>query len=474
MRSTPNTSPTNWPITLSGVPNIGMSLESGPAIVFTGTGLLAVPLSKESPMSIKAYKYRIYANTTTTNKLQWVLDRCQELYNAGLQERRDAYEMAVKRHPGYYDEETRKQLTREHAIGYYEQKRELVAIKELRQEYQEIASHVLQDVILRLKRAYDNFFRRRVQHGEQPGYPRFQGRNHYDSFCYPDGAGWELETQERPTNKKGMVRINLHLSKIGIVKLHLHREMEGTIKTLTIKREGEHWYAIFSCEIGKPEPLPVSYEEVGIDLGVTHFAALSNGECIDHPRYFRQTEKKLAKAQQAKDRKKKGSHRQKKAARTVAKLHRKIANQRRDFQHKASRKLVNRYQVIVFEDLQVKNLTKAPAPKQDEETGKFLPNGRASKAGLNKSILDAGWSTFTAMVSVKAAWAGRTVIFVDSSRTSQICPTCGTVRKKTLDERWHSCECGCELDRDTASAKVILDLGRKTLSVGTRPTSATA
>ncbi len=424
-------------------------------------------------MSIRAYKYRIYANKHTTEKLQWVLDRCRELYNAGLQERRDAYEMGVKRHPNYYDDEARKQLTREHAVGYYEQKRELVDTKELRPEYQEIASHVLQDVILRLKRAYDDFFRR-VHNGEQPGYPRFQGKNRYDSFCYPDGAGWKLDAKERPADKKGIVPINLKLTKIGTVKLHLHRNMTGTIKTLTIKREGEHFYAVFTCEIGKPEPLPTSYEDVGIDLGVTHFAALSNGEFIEHPRYFRKAEKQLAKAQQALSRKKKGSHRRKKAVQQVARRHRKIANQRKDFQHKASRKLVNQYQVIVFEDLKTANLTKRPKAKQDEETGQYLPNGASAKAGLNKSILDAGWSTFTEMLSVKAAWAGRTVIFVDPSKTSQICPNCETICKKTLEERWHSCECGCELDRDTASAKVILDLGRKQLSVGTRPTSATA
>ncbi len=423
-------------------------------------------------MSIKAFKYRIYANKSTTEKLQWILDRCRELYNAGLQERRDAYELGVRRHPGYYDEETRKHLTREHAVGYYEQKRELVEIKEERPEYQEIASHVLQDVIMRLKRAYDDFFRR-VQNGEQPGYPRFQGKNRYDSFCYPDGAGWKLEAKERPANKKGIVRVNLKLTKIGTVKLHLHRNIEGAIKPLTIKREGEHWYAIFTCEIGQTEPLPVSYEDVGIDLGVTHFAALSNGEFIDHPRYLRKAEKKLAKAQQAISRKKRGSHRRKKAVQQVANCHRKIANQRKDFQHKAARNLVNQYQVIVLEDLKTANLTKRPRPKQDEN-GQYVPNGAAAKAGINKSILDAGWSTFTAMVSVKAAWAGRTVIFVDPSKTSQICPKCGAVRKKTLEERWHSCPCGCELDRDTASAKVILDLGRKALSVGTRPTRETA
>src|SRR5437868_4969250 len=175
-------------------------------------------------MSIKAYKYRISASEQTTEKLQWVLDRCRELYNAGLQERRDAYERGVRRHPGYYDEETRKQLAHEHAVGYYEQKRELVDLKELRPEYQEIASHVLQDVIMRLKRAYDNFFRR-VQNGEQPGYPRFQRRKRYDSFCYPDGAGWKLDAKERPADKKGMVRVNLRLTKIGTVKLHLHRKI---------------------------------------------------------------------------------------------------------------------------------------------------------------------------------------------------------------------------------------------------------
>jgi len=249
-------------------------------------------------MSIKAYKYRIYANKPTTDKLYGVLNLCRELYNAGLQERCDAYEIMVKRHPNYYDEEIRKQLTKEHAISVYEQKRDLVEIKEIRPEYQEIASHVLQDVIFRLEGAFRAFFRR-VKNGEKSGYPRFQGRTRYDSFTYPDGAGWKLDAKEPPAGKKGMVSVNLRLTNIGTVKLHLHRDMAGTIKTLTIKREGEHWDAVFTCEIGEPEPLPVSYEDVGIDLGVTHFGALSNGDFIDHQRYFRKAEKKLKKLQEA-------------------------------------------------------------------------------------------------------------------------------------------------------------------------------
>ena len=223
-----------------------------------------------------------------------------------------------------------------------------------------------------------------------------------------------------------------------------------------------------------PEFLPTSSEDVGIDLGVTHFAALSNGEFLENPRHYRRAEKKLKKLQESLSGKKRGSHRRAKAVKCVAKSHRKVRNQRTDFAHKASRKLVNRYQVIVFEDLPTANLVKRPGPKQDEETGQYLPNGAAAKAGLNKSITDAGWSQFVEMCTYKAAYAGRTLLKVNPNYTSQICPNCGAVRKKTLDERWHSCACGCELDRDTASAKVVLDVGRKQLSVGTRPTRATA
>jgi putative transposase len=425
-------------------------------------------------MSIKTYKYRIYANKATTDNLYGVLNLCRELYNAGLQERRDAYETCVKRHPNYYDEPTRKQLAKEHAISIYEQKRDLVEIKEvLRPEYQDIASHVLQDVLFRLEKAYKRFFQR-VKNGENPGYPRFQGRYRYTSFTYPDGAGWKLDAVTRPADTQGMVRVNLRLRKIGTVKLHLHRDMAGTIKTLTIKREGEDWYACFTCEIGKPEALDVRYEDVGIDLGVTHLAALSNREFIDNPRHYRKAEKHLKKVQEALSRKKRGSHRRKKAVQAVAKAHRRIRNQRQDFLHKQSRLLVNRFQVIAFEDIQVANLLKRPKPKQDEETGQYLPNGAAAKAGLNKSISDAGWSQFVQLCIYKAAWAGRTLVQVDPRYTSQICSGCGAVVKKELDERWHSCECGCELDRDTNASINILRAAYQQLSVGTRPTRATA
>ncbi len=379
----------------------------------------------------KAYKFRLYPKKNVEKKLYFVLNRCRELYNAALSERRDAYKYTGK------------------SITYYDQQNDLPEIKhETREEYKDIAAHVLQDVLRRLDRAFQNFFHREAL-GQTPGYPRFQGRNRYDSFTYPDGAGWKFDGQY------------LHLSKIGSIKVKLHRPIEGTIKTVTIKREVDQWYVCFSCEVAEPEKLPLSYEDVGIDLGVTHLATLSNGEMIEHPRYYRKAKKTLERRQQALSCKKRGSHRRDKARKLVAKAHRKIRNQRKDFLHKQSKKLIERYQVIVFEDIKPGNLTRRPKPKQDEATEQYLPNGASAKGGLNKSILDAGWGTFVSMCSNKAAWAGRTLIKVNPHYTSQVCSQCGTVRKKDLSERWHSCECGAELDRDVNAALNILRLGRR-------------
>ncbi len=156
----------------------------------------------------------------------------------------------------------------------------------------------------------------------------------------------------------------------------------------------------------------------------------------------------------------------------VGKAHRKIARQRRDFLQKESRKLITRYQVLVFEDIKTLNLTRKPKPKQDEN-GTYLPNGAGASGGLNKSILDAGWGTFVSMCSYKAACAGRTLIKVSPHFTSQICSQCGTVRKKDLSERWHSCDCGADLDRDVNAAVNILARGKQQLA-GKRPTRVTA
>lgn len=379
-------------------------------------------------MSKQAYKFRLYPTRKQAQALQWTLDHARELYNAALQERRDAYRMAGK------------------SISYYDQAKQLPEIKAIREEYQAIHSQVLQDVLRRVDKAFDHFFRR-VKQGQAPGYPRFQSKNRYDSFTYPQ-TGFSLTHDNR-----------VSLSKIGSLKVKLHREIQGTIKTCTIKREGDGWYVIFACEV-EQEKLLISAEAVGIDLGLLHFATLSDGSTIENPRHYRQAEKHLERLQQALSRKKRGSQRRQKAVKQVARAHRKVANQRRDFLHKASRQLVNRYGLIVFEALRPANMSKRPKPKQAAD-GTYLPNGAAAKSGLNKSIQDAGWGQFQQFCVYKAERAGRTVLFVNPRYTSQICSGCGAIRKKTLEERWHSCQCGTELDRDHNSALTILALGRR-------------
>jgi putative transposase len=375
----------------------------------------------------KAFKYRLSPTRKQAQALQWTLDRCRELYNASLQERRDAYRMAGKH------------------ITYYDQANQLPEIKGIREEYQDIHSQVLQDVLRKADKAFKAFFAR-CKRGDTPGYPRYKGDHQFDSFTYPQG-GYSLTLDNR-----------VCLSKIGSIKVKLHREIKGTIKTCTVKREGDCWYVVFACET-EQEPLEACDNAVGIDLGLLHFATLSNGSTIENPRFFRKDEKKLAKLQQALAHTKRGSHRRKKAVQHVAKAQRKVRNRRADFLHKQSRKLVNTYGLIVFEELQPSNMSKRAKPKQDE-SGKYLPNGGSAKSGLNKSIVDAGCGQFVQFCSYKAANAGRTVIQVNPTYTSQLCSGCGTVKKKDLSERWHRCECGTELDRDHNAALNILRLGR--------------
>ncbi len=385
-------------------------------------------------ISLKAYKYRLYPSKKQAEKLQWTLDRVRELYNASLQERRDAYEIPVKHHPSFYDEETRTQLTKAHAISYEQQASQLPDIKALREEYQEIHSQVLQDTLRRVKKAFDGFFRR-VKEGKTPGFPRFKGRDHFDSFCYPQ-SGFSLTQDNR-----------ICLSKIGTLKVKMPkgkkaRPMRGCQKTCTIKREGERWYVIIVCERAPEVVYHPSEEAVGIDLGLLHFATLSDGRTIEHPHYLRAAQEHLAKAQRAIARTKRGSHRRRKAGKLIGKIHRTVRNQRTDFLHKEARKLVNNYQTIVCEKLAPANMSRRPKPKKDEKTGQYLPNGAAAKAGLNASIRDAGWAQFVQHCQNKAEEAGSRVLLVSPKYTSQICSGCGIIKPKTLEQRWHSCPCG--------------------------------
>jgi putative transposase len=318
----------------------------------------------------------------------------------------------------------------------------------VRPELETLHSQVLQDVLKRVQKAFDGFFRR-LHTKVKAGYPRFAGHNRYDSFTYPQG-GWSLRNHK------------LTLSKIGTIKLKLHREVIGKVKTCTIKREGSHWYVCFSVESEITPPAHTG-EAIGIDVGLENFANFSNGEQVTNPRYFRKAEKHLAKVQKRLAKEPKTSPKRKKLRKRVSNAFRRVKNQRQNFLHQTSARLVKLFSLIVVEKLQVSNLSKRPKPVQ-AENGAYLPNGASAKSGLNKSIADAGWSIFTNQLAYKVAYTGSRLVKVDPKHTSQICPQCGAVAAKSLYIRWHSCPCGCEMHRDIAAAKVILRRGLTSLS----------
>jgi putative transposase len=380
----------------------------------------------------KTFKYKLMPTPQQEQALEIVLWRCRELYNAGLQERHNAWE---KCHV---------------SVNFTWQSAELTEIKEVRPEYRDIDAQVLQDVLHRLDKAFAAFFRR-VKAGEQPGYPCFQGRNRYNSFTYPqlgEHGGARLE---------GKI---LSLAKIGRIPLWLHRPLQGTPKTVTIIREADGWYAAVSCADVLAQPLPCTGQETGIDVGLRVFLITAEGDIIENPRHYRKAERELKKAQRRVSRRKKGSKRRRKAVQALTKRHQKVKRQRTDFHHKTALQLVRAYDTIYLEDLQVANMSKRPAPKSDGQGG-YLHNGASHKAGLNKSIQDAGWAQFRTILEGKAVWAGRRVVAVPAHYTSQDCSGCGTRVEKSLSVRTHVCpSCGLILDRDENAARNILWLGQ--------------
>ncbi len=359
-----------------------------------------------------SYKYRIYPTKKQALILADTLESCRRLYNCALEQRKIAYrQFGVP-------------------LGYVQQAGELQEIKEYYPEYRQIHSQVLQNVLKRADTSLQNFFRR-VKTGDKPGYPRYKGYGWYDSLTYPQ-SGFSLSD-----TSKGNQRVKL--SKVGEVRIRLHRAISGKIKTCTIKRELNSWYVCLACEV-EPEGLPKTYQDVGIDVGIEKFAALSDGKTITNPQYLRHSEDKLKYEQRKLSRKKKGSNSRKKQKQRLARVHQKIKYQRNDFLHKESYKLVNNYDIIVFEELQIKNMIK--------------------NHHLAKSISDVSWNKFSQYTTYKAASAGKEVILVNPRNTSQMCSHCGNKVAKSLAVRTHNCPtCGLILDRDINAAINILRLG---------------
>ncbi len=362
----------------------------------------------------KSFQFRLHPTKAQAKLLQAQLDECRWLYNELLSQRKLSYEELHV------------------SLSKYQQLMFLPLLKEERPSLKIVHSQVLQNIVDRLDKGFQSFFRR-CKTEEKPGFPRFRGIHRYDSFCYPQ-SGFTLRGKE------------ISLSKIGLIRLKMHRPIQGEIKTCTVKKTvGGEWDISLSCEV-RAIPLELKTEAIAMDVGIESFATFSNGEKIENPRFFRKGEKALAKAQRKLSKFEKGTKERHKAGKIVARIHERIKNQRKDFCHKETRKIVGQYQYICIEDLDIKQMMK--------------------KSHFAKSIVDASWNQFRQFLTYKAAEAGRKLGVVNPAYTSQTCSQCGHLESKKLTDREHRCsQCGYVAHRDFNAAQNILALGLDGLGV---------
>ena len=411
---------------------------------------LLVENRRQKNMIRKTYKYRIYPKKSQIRRLENHFSMLRHLYNMALADRISLYKEKGE------------------TMSLFAQYEMIPKLKQEREWYQDVNTHVLRMAIKRVDEAYKAFFRR-VKKGEKPGFPKFKKKGQWNSLTYPS-------YNKKPSNV-------ITAPKIGEIKTVYHRTVpdNAKIKTMTISQEGKKWYACFSMEIPfDPEPKDIKSKVVGgrlvacngdekplntigIDMGLIDFIYTSEGESIPAPRILRKSEKRLKRLQRRLAKEKKGTPKRKKLLNAISKAHAKIKNQRSDFLHKTSNNLLAGSDIVCHEKLNIKGMSTRPKPIQDEN-GKYLPNRASIKAGLNKSINDAGWARFLTFLDYKAKEQEKLVIPVPAKYTSQKCSGCGEIVKKSLSIRTHKCTaCDLVLNRDHNAAINIKALGLESL-----------
>jgi putative transposase len=350
-----------------------------------------------------SYKYRVEPNQTQQAALDAMLGDFCDLYNAGLQQRIEAY-----RRRGI-------------SVAFKMQSAELRAVRTECPNLNRWSVTAEQQVLRRLDKAFQAFFGR-IKRGETPGFPRFRAKARYHTAEFRVGDGLTL----RKSGRIGIVGVG------GEIKVRWHRALPAKPASALLTRQCGKWCVIFHVEVETANT--ANSKTVGIDLGLTSLIALSTGETEPRPGFTKRAAKGLRKRSRALARCKKGSKQRVKIKALKAKYENHIANKRRDYLHKLSRNLVNRFGRIAVEDLNIKGL---------------------AGGMLAKHVNDASWAQLVSMLDYEAAKAGGECIKVDPRGTSQECPECGQIAVKTLNERRHRCDCGADLDRDVAAAMVV-------------------
>ncbi|MDV3278746.1 MAG: transposase [Nitrososphaerales archaeon] len=348
---------------------------------------------------LTTYRFRLYPTKTQEHLMNETLETCRLLFNNMLADKK------------------------ENGTGFYEQKKAIASMKPCNKFLKAVHSQVLQDVALRLDKAYQAFFVGLAKR------PMFKRKGKYNAFRYPQLGGFRV------------IGNRLRLSKIDSIKMKVHGPIGGTPKTCTILRDADQWYACISAEMGNHKPMErVVGKPIGVDLGITNLATLSDGIVFPNPRYLRDSTQRITHLQKSLSRKRLGSNNRLKTKMALAKAWRKVRNRRGDTAHKVSRQLANNYSTIVFEDLHIPSMVK--------------------NHYLASAIMDASWGQLRRLTAYKAERRGGRVILVEPSGTSQKCSGCGEVVPKELSERVHRCpRCGLSLDRDVNAARNILKLG---------------
>jgi putative transposase len=357
---------------------------------------------------ILSYKYRIRPNRAQEAALTEMLGAFCDLYNAALQQRIEAYQR------------------RGISLRYAAQSAELPELRASDEQFSRYSSATGQQTLKRLDKVFSAFFGR-IKRGVKPGFPRFRSKSRFDTVDMRVGNGLTI----RKSKRLGIVGIP------GEIKVRWHRDIPTSAKlgAAVIGRKAGKWFVCFQAELPDKPPTDRLFNQVGIDMGLTSLVALSTGETVPTMQHTKNSAKTMRRAQRALARKKRHSKRQRKAKLRVARLSACIANQRRDFSHKLCRSLVDRFSHIAVEDLNVTGL---------------------ARGMLAKAVHNAAWNQLVQHLTYKAANAGSVLKLVDPRGTSQTCPECGTIKRKTLAARMHRCECGCTLDRDVAAAQIVL------------------